>query len=75
MFGFIRPVKDELRVREVHRFQEVYCGLCPFLRLCLDVLRRTGHVKNGGAMLRQYVRARPVSAVLRLTGPQTSASC
>ncbi len=32
MFGFIRPVKEELRVREVHRFQEVYCGLCHAIR-------------------------------------------
>lgn len=32
MFGFIRPVKDELRVREVRRFQEVYCGLCHAIR-------------------------------------------
>ena len=28
MFGFIRPYKPELRVREVNRFQAVYCGLC-----------------------------------------------
>ena len=28
MFGFIRPVKSELRVREADRFQQVYCGLC-----------------------------------------------
>lgn len=28
MFGFIRPLKSELRVREVERFQSVYCGLC-----------------------------------------------
>lgn len=28
MFGFIKPVKAELRVREVERFQSVYCGLC-----------------------------------------------
>ncbi len=32
MFGFIRPVKDELRVRELDRFQEVYCGLCHAIR-------------------------------------------
>lgn len=32
MFGFIRPVKSELRVREVDRFQEVYCGLCHAIR-------------------------------------------
>ena len=28
MFGFIRPVKPELKVREVERFKQVYCGLC-----------------------------------------------
>ena len=28
MFGFIRPVKSELKVREVERFKQVYCGLC-----------------------------------------------
>lgn len=32
MFGFIRPVKDELRVREVDRFKQVYCGLCHAIR-------------------------------------------
>ena len=32
MFGFIRPVKSELRVREAERFQSVYCGLCHTLR-------------------------------------------
>lgn len=32
MFGFIRPVKPELRVREVDRFQSVYCGLCHAIR-------------------------------------------
>ncbi len=32
MFGFIRPVKSELRVREVERFQSVYCGLCHAIR-------------------------------------------
>lgn len=28
MFGFIRPVKSELKVREVERFKQIYCGLC-----------------------------------------------
>lgn len=32
MFGFIRPVKSELRVRELDRFKAVYCGLCHALR-------------------------------------------
>ena len=32
MFGFIRPVKSELRVKEADRFQQVYCGLCHAIR-------------------------------------------
>ncbi len=38
MFGFIRPVKPELRMREVERFQAVYCGLCHTIR------ERYGHL-------------------------------
>lgn len=32
MFGFIRPVKPELRVKEADRFQQIYCGLCHAIR-------------------------------------------
>lgn len=32
MFGFVRPVKAELRVREVERFQNAYCGLCAAIK-------------------------------------------
>ncbi len=32
MFGFIRPLRSELRVREWERFQSVYCGLCHTIR-------------------------------------------
>lgn len=32
MFGFIRPMKPELRMREADRFQSVYCGLCHTIR-------------------------------------------
>lgn len=32
MFGFIRPVKPELKVRELDRFKSVYCGLCHAIR-------------------------------------------
>lgn len=32
MFGFIRPVKPELRVKELERFQGIYCGLCHTIR-------------------------------------------
>ena len=28
MFGYIRPVQAELRVRELERFKACYCGLC-----------------------------------------------
>ncbi len=41
MFGFIRPVKPELKVREVERFQSVYCGLCHEIR------RRYGQLQTG----------------------------
>ena len=32
MFGFIRPLRPELKLRELERFQSVYCGLCHSLR-------------------------------------------
>lgn len=32
MFGFIRPIKSELRVREVERFRNIYCGLCRLIK-------------------------------------------
>jgi len=28
MFGYIRPCKPELKVREWERFRQIYCGLC-----------------------------------------------
>lgn len=28
MFGYVRPVRDELKVREVRAYEEIYCGLC-----------------------------------------------
>jgi len=28
MFGYIRPMQGELKVRELERFKAVYCGLC-----------------------------------------------
>lgn len=32
MFGFIRPMRGEMKVREWERFQSVYCGLCQCIR-------------------------------------------
>lgn len=28
MFGYVRPVRDELKVREARAYEAVYCGLC-----------------------------------------------
>ena len=32
MYGYVRPVRDELKVREYEQFRGVYCGLCHTLR-------------------------------------------
>lgn len=32
MFGYVRPLKGELKVREYEQFKAVYCGLCHSLR-------------------------------------------
>ena len=32
MYGYIRPLKSELKVREYESFKSVYCGLCHTLR-------------------------------------------
>lgn len=32
MFGFVLPMRGELKVREWERFQSVYCGLCHSIR-------------------------------------------
>ena len=32
MFGYIRPLKDELKVREFNRYKACYCGLCHTLK-------------------------------------------
>ncbi|AMW33336.1 DUF5685 family protein [Fervidobacterium islandicum] len=31
MFGYVRPVKDELKVRELNEFRAFYCGVCTSL--------------------------------------------
>ncbi|MBE6969620.1 MAG: hypothetical protein E7442_05825 [Ruminococcaceae bacterium] len=32
MYGYIRPLRGELRVRDLERYNEVYCGLCTALK-------------------------------------------
>jgi hypothetical protein len=41
MFGFIRPLRSELKVREWERFQSVYCGLCHAIRKRYGILQTT----------------------------------
>jgi hypothetical protein len=31
MFGYIRPLKGELKLREFEKFRACYCGLCSAL--------------------------------------------
>lgn len=39
MFGFVRPLRSELKVREWERFQSVYCGLCHAIRRQYGVMQ------------------------------------
>ncbi len=39
MFGFVRPLRSELKVREWERFQSVYCGLCHTIRRHYGVMQ------------------------------------
>ena len=32
MYGYVRPLRDELKVREYETFRGVYCGLCHTLK-------------------------------------------
>ena len=40
MFGYVRPYKDELRVREYEQYKAIYCGLCRALGKNYGVLSR-----------------------------------
>lgn len=33
MFGYIRPLREELKVRDLERYQALYCGLCHTIRI------------------------------------------
>ncbi len=43
MFGFVRPLRGELKVREWERFQSVYCGLCHTIRSHYGLLQTVMH--------------------------------
>ena len=41
MFGFVRPLRGELKVCEWERFQSVYCGLCHTIRRHYGLVQTT----------------------------------
>lgn len=41
MFGFVRPLRGELKVREWERFQHIYCGLCHTIRRHYGIMQTT----------------------------------
>lgn len=63
MYGYVRPVKDELRVREYELFRGVYCGLCHTL------------AARYGPALRFAVNYDFTFLAMLLAGPDASASC
>lgn len=42
MFGYVRPCKEELKVKEYNLFRAVYCGLCKTLGKSANQLTRFG---------------------------------
>ena len=40
MYGYVRPLKPELKIREFERYQAVYCGLCHALAKRFGLLAR-----------------------------------
>lgn len=40
MFGYIRPFREELKVRDFDRYQALYCGLCHTIRIRYGRLAR-----------------------------------
>lgn len=42
MFGYVRPCKEELKVKDYEQFRAVYCGLCKALGRSANQLTRLG---------------------------------
>ena len=42
LFGYVRPCKEELKVKEYNMFRAVYCGLCKTLGQSANQLCRLG---------------------------------
>ena len=40
MFGYVRPLKDELKVREFEQYKACYCALCHALKSCYGAFAR-----------------------------------
>lgn len=63
MYGYVRPVRDELKVREYERFRGVYCGLCHTLK------------KRYGPLMRFAVNYDLTFLAMLLAGPEEGHSC
>jgi hypothetical protein len=64
MFGYVRPLKCELKLRQFEEFKAEYCGLCHELR------RRYGHI---AAFFLNYDLT--VLSMLLATGPTRTEEC
>ncbi|MCI8332808.1 MAG: hypothetical protein HFE78_08295 [Clostridiales bacterium] len=40
MFGYIKPNREEMKVKEYHAYQAVYCGLCKCMGKCVSCSAR-----------------------------------
>ena len=63
MYGYVRPVRDELKVREYEQFRGVYCGLCHTLK------------KRYGPLYRFAVSYDLTFLAMLLAGPEKVDTC
>lgn len=63
MYGYVRPVRDELKVREYEQFRGVYCGLCHTLK------------ERYGPLARFAVNYDLTFLAMLLAGPQEEKTC
>ena len=63
MYGYVRPVRDELKVREYEQFRGAYCGLCHTLK------------KRYGPLMRFAVNYDLTFLAMLLAGPESVRVC
>lgn len=78
MYGYVRPVKSELRVREYELYRSAYCGLCHTLRsrfgpplrflVNYDLAFLAMALSNGGSPEKMRCPVHPVRSISVMTG-------